>query len=381
MNKKSIPVVYIVTKLELGGAQKVCLSLFKALQSAGCSAHLISGKNGPLVSQVSNHENVFLLPSMQREISLKSLWNEAKNFFILVKTLRALKRKNARLIVHTHSTKAGLLGRWAAWIAGIKNRIHTVHGFGFHEHQSWFAWIPVYCLELITSIITTHFICVSAHDAKTGVRLFPRFEKKHSIIRAGVDAQTFYTPATSLSGAFSKQPFVFGTISCFKPQKNLFDLLQAFKMVYQADARARLEIIGDGIQRQKIEAWIASHNLKNVITLHGWQHSVAPITKEWQAFALSSLWEGLPCAIIEARLQHLPIASYDTGGISEVVIDRKNGFLVTQGDWITLAARMQALMKDPELYKKMQSFPDNLADFESTHMIKEHINLYKHLLQ
>ena len=380
MNKKRIPIVYIITQLELGGAQKVCLSLFKALQKAGCAAHLISGKNGPLVKDVSEYENVFLVPSMQRKISLHSLKNECKIFWVMVKTLKQLKKQYPHLIVHTHSTKAGLIGRWAAWFAGIRTRIHTIHGYGFHAHQSWFVWLPIYLLELFTSFITTHFICVSAHDAQTGIRLFPRFELKHTIIRAGVDTQQFYTPAFQLRAPSRRKPFIFGSISCFKPQKNLIDLLRAFERVYQSNSRARLEIIGDGAQRKDLEAWIATHNLSQVITLHGWQRSVAQITKEWHAFALSSLWEGLPCAVIEARLQHLPIVSYKTGGIPEVVLDQQNGFLVEQRDWQGLASRMLALMNTQDLYCKMQQFPDNLADFDSAHIVKEHIALYKELL-
>ena len=380
MNKKRIPIVYIITQLELGGAKKVCLSLFKALQKAGCAAHLISGKSGPLVKEVSEHENVFLLPSMQRKISLRSLKNEWKNFWILIKTLKQLKKQHPHLIVHTHSTKAGLIGRWAAWGTRIQTRIHTIHGYGFHEHQSWLVWLPIYLLELLTSLITTHFICVSAYDADTGMRLFPGFAIKHSIIRAGVDTQQFSTPAFQLRAPSTKKPFIFGSISCFKPQKNLIDLLHAFEKVHQANNRARLEIIGDGAQRKDLEDWIAAHNLSQVITLHGWQHTVAKITKEWHAFALSSLWEGLPCAVIEARLQHLPIVSYKTGGIPEVVLDQQNGFLVAQGDWQKLASRMITLMHTQDLYCKMQQFPDNLADFDNSHIITEHIALYKELL-
>ncbi len=380
MKQKRIPIVYIITKLELGGAQKVCLSLFNGLQKQGYASHLISGKEGALAHTVHNNKQAILLPSMQREISFFALWAECKNFIQLIRSLKKLKKQHPHLSAHTHSTKAGIIGRWAAWIAGIETRIHTIHGYGFHEHQSWFAWTPIYCIELITSFITTHFICVSAHDAKIGMRLFPRFSRKHSIIRAGVDAEKFYTPATRLTTPSTNQPFIFGTISCFKPQKNLFDLLKAFKVVYRTDSRARLEIIGDGAQRKQIEEWITTHSLSHTITLHGWQHAIAPITKNWHTFALSSLWEGLPCAVIEARLQHLPIISYQTGGIPEVVLNHKNGFIVDQGDWIMLAERMKEIMQSQTLYKKMQQFPDQLEDFKNEQMIAQHISLYKQLL-
>src|SRR5579872_5259680 len=106
---KDIQVVYIITKLELGGAQKVCLSLFEGLQKSGFNAHLISGKKGLLTHQVQDNSHVILLDSMKREMRLSTLWHELKNFFNLIKILKSLKKKNPTIIVHTHSTKAGLI--------------------------------------------------------------------------------------------------------------------------------------------------------------------------------------------------------------------------------------------------------------------------------
>ncbi len=377
MNKRLIPVVYIITKLELGGAQKVCLSLFKGLQTS-CATHLISGAKGPLVAEISENENVILLSGMEREVT--GFWQEIKNFKAIVRTLRQLKKKHSHLIVHTHSTKAGLIGRWAAWVARISTRIHTVHGFAFHEQQSRRVWFVIYLLELLTSLITTHFVCVSAQDAKTGSSLFPRFCKKHSIIRAGVDRKTFQVPTRSLRHPSSHATFIFGTISCFKPQKNLIDLLRAFELTYQANDRARLEIIGDGEQRPLIESWLKEHQLSSVVTLHGWQSSVRPIMKEWHTFALSSLWEGLPCALVEARLQRLPVVSYDTGGIHEVIFDQQNGFLYKKGNWQGLAYGMRRLMTEPHLYQTFQHYPDRLEDYDITRMVNDHLSLYKQLL-
>ncbi len=380
MKNKNIQVIYIVTKLELGGAQKVCLSLFDGLQQNGCTAFLISGSEGLLVSQIKNKKQLILLPTMKREVSFASIRSELKNFFALIKALRKIKVHSPHAIVHTHSTKAGLVGRWAAWWAGIKIRVHTIHGYAFHRHQSWITWLSIYFLELISCVITSHFVCVSAYDAKTGRRFFPGFTKRHSIIRAGVEIKKFYKPTQKSTPPFKQDRFIFGTISCFKPQKNLIDLLQAFELAYHADRRARLEVIGDGLQRKMLEAWITKHNLSSVITLHGWQQQVSPITKSWHAFALSSLWEGLPCAVIEARLQHLPIVSYKTGGIPEVVIDQHNGLLFDQGDWQGLGAGMIQIMKTQQLYRSMQQYADDLSDFDTTHMITEHIKLYKELL-
>ncbi|MBX9704392.1 MAG: hypothetical protein K2X39_09595, partial [Silvanigrellaceae bacterium] len=141
--KKEILVVYILTKLELGGAQKVCLSLFNGFKNLDdFSSFLISSTDGILVDQVKNLSSVCLLKSLKRELSLKSIFTEIGAFWDLFIELKRIKKDNPdlQIIVHTHSTKAGILGRWAALFAGIKNRIHTIHGYAFHKHQSYLSW-------------------------------------------------------------------------------------------------------------------------------------------------------------------------------------------------------------------------------------------------
>lgn len=159
--KKKPHIVYIITKLELGGAQKICLALYNQLATTQHEASLISGTTGVLAQQVKDKPNVYLLPQLTREVSLFGIFNEPIALWALIKKLRELKKKHGSILVHTHSTKAGLLGRWAAFFAGVKTRVHTVHGYyAFHENQNSLVWIITYFCELITSFITTHYVCI-----------------------------------------------------------------------------------------------------------------------------------------------------------------------------------------------------------------------------
>lgn len=379
-HKKELSVLYIITKLELGGAQKVCLSLFEGVHEQGIQSFLLSSADGKLVNTVIDNPRAILLPALKREIALGALWQEFRCFITMITTIRRLKKEHPELIIHTHSTKAGIMGRWAAFFAGVKQRIHTVHGYAFHDHQSRLSWWLIYLTELMTSFVTTHFVCVSSADVKTGIKLFPRFAKKHSIIRAAVDWQQFYKAArTALPKSEVTQPFIVGTVACFKPQKNLFDLLQAIEKIYITDQRIRLEIIGDGELRPQIETWLKEHNLSHIVTLHGWQDKVAPLMLNWHAFALSSLWEGLPCAIVEARLLKLPVISYTTGGIADVIDHGTNGLLCAQKEWTTLADSILQLMHNTTLYTQLQTHSDDLEDFKNSSMVLEHCSLYKTL--
>lgn len=379
--KPEIKLVYIITKLELGGAQKICLSLFEGLKKLGTDTFLISGSDGLLVDKVKHlTQSTYFLTHLKRDVSARTIISEFRSFIQLTKKLRALKKANPDLIVHTHSTKAGILGRWAAFFAGVKYRVHTIHGYGFHDNQNFFIRTLIYLAELITSIITTHFVCVSSEDVKKGITIFPKFNKKHSIIRAAVDFDNFKIPDYKPQNFDPKKPFVFGTISCFKPQKNLIDLLKAFAYVHSKNPLTRLEIIGDGAQRAELENWISEHKLERAIVLHGWQNTVAPIMKSWHAFTLSSLWEGLPCAIIEARLLKLPVLCYDTGGIKDVIISGINGFLYPQKSWELLASGMLELSTNKNLFNKLQNYNDNLHDFQNSAMLETHNQLYHSLL-
>ena len=445
VNQNKLNILYIITKLELGGAQKVCLELCKSLQAAGHKTCLISGAEGQLVAQLSNYipkqSQIILLPSFKREVSLKNLWLELKNFNNLVLQIRQLKKTYPDLIVHAHSTKAGLLGRWAALFAGVKKRVYTIHGYGFNQYQPKLVALIIYLLELITSLITTDYVCVSELDLKTGVKLFPGFKRKAQLIRAGVDDQLFMdygsihpvftsrfrqgthherrriTTSTykrtkeniyseqdvpsayciDLSCKFSRcvrgecsskleersrtyRTITFGTVACFKPQKNLFDLLRAFHHLKILDPAGnyKLEIIGDGELRLAIETWIRAHNLQNYIILHGWQapENLPKIMAQWHCFTLSSLWEGLPCAIVEARCLKLPVLAYNTGGISELIFNSKNGFLYPQGDWLGLAHGMYNLSHDHVLYQKLSDYPDDLSSYSYSYMAQAHIEIY-----
>jgi glycosyltransferase involved in cell wall biosynthesis len=380
-------VVYILTKLELGGAQKVCLSLLNGVRNKDISSSLITGSTGALLEETKQFNSVYYLDSLKREVGLRTLFSELKTFIQMIRLLNKMKKEHANLIVHTHSTKAGLLGRWAAFFAGVKERVHTVHGFGFHKNQSKIAWGIIYFCEWITAFITSHFVCVAKVDQEIGSRLLPSFAVKSSIIRAAVDWNRFYQPAVKCDGMQKekeKTSFVFGTISCFKPQKNLFDLLKAFSFFLnrlQKDEikNVQLQIIGDGVQRGAMEAWIKEKGLEKNIILLGWQKDVAPLLRSFDVFTMSSLWEGLPCAIIEARLSKLPVLAYDVGGISEVIQDGRNGFLVHPGDWRTLTLRMEQLYKNRLVQQKTSCYADDLSEFSDQAMVKGHIHLYRHL--
>lgn len=374
-----VHVLYIITKLELGGAQKVALTLLRGVAHESYGTSLVAGAGGVLDATVVHDDRVTLLPDLKREISVTGLFSELRAWYHLVCYLRRLKKQHPNVIVHTHSTKAGLLGRWAAWCAGIPFRVHTIHGYAFHDHQSKLVCWLIYLCELMTSFVTTHFVCVSSADHATGCRLFPYFAQKSTIIRAAI-AWDDFEAARPLAAQKACKPFIFGIVACFKPQKNLFDALRAFHHVAQHHADVLCEIVGDGVQRPALEQWIVDHNLSDNVILSGWCHDVPARMARWHAFLLTSLWEGLPCAIIEARLLHIPVLAYNTGGISDVIIPGVNGCLYPQGSWRLMAHDMMRLVEDPVWYQELAYHKDELLEFHDATMIAKHRALYNQLV-
>ena len=163
-------VVHIITKLELGGAQQNTLFTVAHLDRDAYKPVLISGTEGILVEEAKQltDVNVHFLSDLVREIK------PLKDFRALVKIRRILKQirsdvKSPKVIVHTHSSKAGILGRWAARLAGIRLIVHSVHGFSFNDYQPSLVRAFYVLLERITARMTTAFVTVSGSDREEGL--------------------------------------------------------------------------------------------------------------------------------------------------------------------------------------------------------------------
>ena len=209
----------------------------------------------------------------------------------------------------------------------------------------------------------------------------PGFKNNHSIIRASAFTRpnnTFTRPIRIFGE--DERPFIIGTTSCFKPQKNLQDLIKIFSaFVKTTTPNARLEILGDGQQREKLENLAKEQGVADLITFAGWQSDIAPWLARWDVFALTSLWEGLPCATVEARLFKLPVIAYNTGGIKDIIFNNQNGFLVAQYDKESFLACLQKCYSDCAYYNQLASHNDDLEAFKIETMVNQHIKLYKKL--
>jgi glycosyltransferase involved in cell wall biosynthesis len=382
---KPFAVVHIITKLELGGAQQNTLFTIAHLNRERFRPYLITNNEGILVSEAMalNGVKTFLLPELIREI------NPLMDIMALLKIrgiLRSLKKSDSAAIVHTHSSKAGILGRWGAWLAGADVIIHTIHGFGFHDHQSSPIRTSIILLEKLTAMITDKFIAVSKANIQKGVEkgIFP--VQKAILIRSGIELGKFEGVKVN-KGDKKKELGVEPTvplvtmIGCLKPQKAPLDYVEVAHLVLQ-EKDAYFILVGDGILRETVQKRMADLGLGERLKLLGWRRDIAEILAATDIFCLTSLWEGLPRVLPQAMIMEIPIVATMVDGTPEAVIDGVNGFLREPHDVKGMAENIIYLLNHAEKAVEMGKQGKGMVGaFDIWKMVDEQEKLYLDLLR
>src|SRR5438445_321552 len=234
MNGAVQTVCHIITKLELGGAQQNTLFTLSHLDPSRFRAVLITGEPGMLDQEAEALPGVDFHQVLTMVRPLRP-WRDLRALVSLTLLLRTLKPA----IVHTHSSKAGVLGRLAAWFAGVPIIIHTIHGFGLTPHQHPLIRHALLAVERIVARVTTRFFAVSEASRWQGVhlRLFPA--ERCAVIRSGVDLAAFRQAGVDVKakqqelGRGPAGPGV-GTIGPFRPQQAPLDFVRVAVLVHSA---------------------------------------------------------------------------------------------------------------------------------------------------
>jgi glycosyltransferase involved in cell wall biosynthesis len=349
MKKK---VFHVITKLELGGAQEVTLMTLERLPRDRYQLGLVSGPEGLLVERATNIADVkkFWLASLVREV------RPHKDLLSFLK-LWTLFRRERPDVVHTHSSKAGILGRWAARLAGVPVIFHTVHGFSFHDYQPPIVRKIYLWLERVTTKITTKTVVVSFANAEKGEKAGVFTRNEWVLCRDAISVDRFLGPGARRTKlrewGVDPQKTVIGMIACFKPQKSPLDFIDVAARVLRECSTAHFVMAGDGELRPDIEARIRQHGVGENVTLLGWQNDMPEIYRNLDIVVLTSLWEGLPCVFSEAMASELPIVATNVDGAREAIIDGENGYLHQPHDIEGMAKSVLTLIRNPELGRTM----------------------------
>jgi glycosyltransferase involved in cell wall biosynthesis len=382
---RPVSVVHIITKLELGGAQQNTLYTIAHLNRDRFRPYLITNPEGILVPEALTLKGVktFFIPELIREINpLKDL----RALFKIKGILHEIKMGGLPMIVHTHSSKAGILGRWGASVVGVDAIIHTIHGFGFHDMQSIPMRRFLILLEKVTARITDRFIAVSQANIKKGVDSGIFSKRKTTLIRSGIELEKFYGIRVKHQkkkkelGIEPGLPLV-TMIGCLKPQKAPLDYVEVAHQVLQ-EREARFILVGDGELREKVEKKAVQLGLGERFRLLGWRRDIPAILAATDIFCLTSLWEGLPRVLPQAMALAIPIVATRVDGTPEAVINNVNGFVVKPRDTRAMAERIIYLLDHPREANNMgKQGKKMMGEFDIRRMVREQEDLYLWLLR
>ncbi len=376
MNK--IKVAVIITKLELGGAQKVAISVCEKIDKTKFEPFLICGCGGILDEETKNKIRVIFVKDLVREI------NPVKDLKSLFSIYKILKQEKPG-IVHTHSSKAGIIGRFAARMCGIKNIIHTIHGFSFNDTQSFLKKNLFIFLEKIGAKISKYLIPVSVENTTKGLQNNIGKKEQYHYIRLGIDIENFKNfkdkPSLKKELNIDEKDFLVTTIGPFKPQKNLPDFIKIAKDISENHKNFKFVIVGDGTLRKSFEQLIKEYNISDKIFLLGWRRDISNILNSSDFFVMTSLWEGLPISTIEAMCCGLSPVVNDVDGQREIIKNDFNGFLVKPYDIKTTEEKILLLAHNKQLKNTLSINAKNSIDntFSIDYMIKKHEELYSSL--
>ncbi len=382
--RNKIKVLHIITRLIVGGAQQNTIMSVAGLQRLGkYELTLLSGPQtgpeGSLIEEAAARCQLHIIAQLRRNVNLFHDLAALVKIFLFIK-------KGDFDIIHTHSSKAGILGRWAAWLAGKNNIVHTVHGWGHNNFQHPLIRFFYINLEKLTLKVTDKLIGVSRVNIKNGLTQGIGKPNDYILIRSGIDLEYFKHPKASPEKTRSKMGIppgvpVVGTVTRLCKQKAPLDFIKACAIIAKTIPNAWFVIVGDGPLRKKAEALSKKNGLETRLIFTGIRNDLPEIMSTFTVFALSSLWEGLPRVLPQAMARGLPIVATNIDGNAEAVINEENGLLVSPGDYTAMARSILSLLNNPEKALMMgQNGLRKVEEFSDKKMIKELDSLYKTLI-
>lgn len=360
-------VLIVITRPDRAGAQKHVESILTSNLAYKYEFYLVTGSYGYLTEVCRTAGVDFqVVEHLQRELSIP---RDLK----AIRSLQRIIRELSPCLVHLHSAKAGLVGRIAAHLNSVPV-VYTVHGWPFADGVSWFRRLFSLFVERRLASYVDHLILVSKYDLELG--------KQKKIIRSNTRFRVIHNGIDSLPDRPFKNVDSFSehvrliTVTRLAEQKNLACMIRA---MVRLKGEWKLTIVGYGPEASKLKDMVAGLNLESRIQFKGEVENVSELLRTADVFLLSSRWEGLPIALLEALRAGLSIVATDVGGVPEVVSENENGYLVPSQNDKLFTARVQRLIDDPSKRKmfSLAALSKFSSCFTSDKMIGSTLEVYK----
>ncbi len=348
--EKKMKICHVITRMIVGGAQENTLYTCQGLLENGHDVTLVTGPSpgpeGELLSRTCPEGlKIIEVPDLVRELSPKKDWRAYKR-------LREIFREQKFDVVHTHASKAGILGRIAARKEGVPFVVHTVHGQPFFRGQFFLLnWLYIaaefiaarYCDKIFAVAKAMVEQCVAAHVA-------PR--EKYKVVYSGMDLNAYLKaqpdPELKRQLGIGENDLVVGCIARLFPLKGHDTLIEAAPQIVNAFPNVKFLLVGDGILREKLEARIAQLGLTDHFIFTGLvsPSEVCRYTPLMSVLAHLSLREGLPRAVVQALATAVPVVAFPLDGTPEVVDNGLTGILCQMQTPEEVAKEIIILLRD-----------------------------------
>jgi len=351
-------IVHVITRMILGGAQENTLFSVEGLRERGHDVLLVTGPaigpEGDLLRRAREHGvTTVVVGSMRRAI------NPVLDAIAFVRLLVIIARFKPD-VVHTHSSKAGILGRLAARLCRVPVVVHTIHGLAFHQYQRAVVnWLYV-LLERWCARYSDRIICVA--DAMTEQALAARVGRREQFVTvySGMEVKPFlgaseHRERVRRELGIADDEVVVGKIARLSDLKGHKYLLEAMPRVVERFGRVRFVLVGDGWLTERLKRRAEALGVAERIV---WTGLVSPsripeLVGAMDVVVHTSLREGLARVLPQALIAGVPVVSFDVDGAREVVIDGETGYLVQPKAVDELVERLCRLLESSELRARM----------------------------
>jgi glycosyltransferase involved in cell wall biosynthesis len=355
-------ILLLITLAEVGGAQTYVASLLPALVER-FDVIVAAHGTGPLRDATAAAGARFVpLQHVRRPVGARDLAG-------LVELVRLLRRDRPD-ILHASSSKAGVLGRLAGFLAGVPIRVFTVHGWAFSAYSGVVGSVYRWADRLVRPL-TTVTVCVSEREREVGLAARTCHPDRTVVIRNAVDVAR----ARRVESADRERPLIVA-VGRLKAPKDFVTLVRALGRLGPDSFEAI--IVGEGPDRARLEHEIGSLGLTGRVRLAGERRDVPELLAEADIFALASSSEGMPVSVLEAMAAGLPVVASRVGGVPEQVVDGKTGLLVDPGNVDDLAGALGRLVVDGELRCRLGAAARARAEkaFDLEPFRRAHLELY-----
>jgi len=376
-------VTHVITRLIVGGAQEnTVASVLGLQQKTGWEINLISGPPGVAEGSLAGAFDgrpgtLSILPELVRPLHPWKDW-------IALRRLTGIFRRSRPDLVHTHSGKAGILGRLAAAGAGVPIIVHTIHGPSFGAFQGRTPNALFRFAERRAARVTTHFVTVAEAMTSQYLRAGIGRPEQYTRIVSGFDLAPYRAaandPALRARWGLTPADIVVGKIARLFKLKGHDDLLLIAPALVRQDPRIRFLLVGDGPWRERIARraralGVGGHFIFTGLVAPG---EIPGLIGIMDLVVHLSRREGLPRALPQALAAARPVVAYDCDGAREVCRDNQTGFLLRPGDRAGLTARVLQLARDPGLRRELGQRGQDLVhqEFGVDKMIDELHALY-----